>query len=131
MINVGMVDLFVRAEGLLERKLMVLAVSYPLIILEKSNGFEPQVDLKAKEFWKQFIAKSDEIRNSSDPIKDALDCANPLDIAKFNQLIDPLENCYTAAENIISEINAARLARKATRWLESSSIFQKVKNYDG
>lgn len=125
--SAGMVDQYVRAEGLLDRKLMVLAVSHPLTVLAAADGFNgPQVDLKAKDFWQRFISRREEIKQSTDPVSTALQCADPRDVIKFNDLIDPLENCYTSAQNIISEINAARLARKATRWLEESGLLERV-----
>lgn len=126
----GIVDEYIRAEGLLDRKLMVLAVSHPLVILEAAKDFDgPQIDLKAREFWARFIAKADEIKQSEDPIAAALECADPMDISRFNILIAPFENCYTSAEKIIPEINAVRVARRCTRWLEESKILQRARNY--
>ena len=128
--SAGIVDQYIRAEGLLDRKLMVLAVSHPLVILEAAKDFDgPQIDLKAREFWARFIAKADEIKQSEDPIAAALECADPMDVIRFNILIEPFENCYTSAEKIIPEINAVRVARRCTRWLEESNILQRARNY--
>ena len=128
--SAGIVDQYIRAEGLLDRKLMVLAVSHPLVILEAAKNFDgPQIDIKAKAFWARFIAKAEEIKQSEDPIAAALECADPMDISRFNILIAPLENCYTSAEKIIPEINAVRVARRCTRWLEESKILQRARNY--
>ena len=136
--NLALVDLMIRAEARLERRAAALAMVQPKILAETSAGWAPEVDQAAIRFFQKFekaraeILKADNDRS----IELARSCCGP----GFWLIMETIDqqsaetydmsilaggykiNSYDAAQSIISEITAARAARKAIRWVEQSGI---------
>jgi hypothetical protein len=120
------VEIMLRAEAALERRLCGLAICQPKVIA--SLKIRPEVDLGAKEFFAKFDQRREEILASDDlrAIQIAVECCpTTRDFDRFWRAIEDV-NTVDLAPNFGSELVAARTARKAIHWVESSDLLAEV-----
>ena len=127
--DVPLTDLMIRAESGLERKLCGLAIFQPKTIAELTADFTPEIDQAAIAFFMKFKKRRAEIMQAThDQALDiVMPCCGPDDFFnRFWPMVSANEiNTYTGAQEILTEIIAARTARKAIRWVEQSGLLEK------
>ncbi len=118
-----LVELIIRAEAALEKRLLALAVIYPKTIIETSNGFEPEIDLTVCRFWRKFKDQKEEILGADTETAQAiaLGCTERGEwlIYTDSYLKD---NAFLALGTIIPDLTAIRTVRKAIRWVEERGL---------
>lgn len=123
-----MVEIILRAEAAMERRLCGMAIIHPKIIV--SLSIRPEVDLAAIEFYKEFGKRIPEILAAADDdaaILIALKCCKRRDFFHFWAAVSTI-NAFEESQNFERELNAIRTARKAIRWVEESRILEEVTN---
>jgi len=111
-------------ERNLERKLLVLSVCRPKIILGLSDGFRPRIDDRVRIFWSRFTAARDEILASKRPDLATLNCDKADGFSRYFLCLDADEDTRSAAQTIIGEILAIRIAKvdRIPRQLEYANV---------
>lgn len=123
-------EIMLLAEHKLERRLCGLAICQPKVIA--LSKIRPEVEIGAIAFFKEFEKRIPDILAADEltAIKIALLCCkNYRDFWNFFTAIDNL-NTFEVAPNYGAELIAARTARKAIHWVETSGILEEAK-YDG
>ncbi len=129
--GVMLVDIMIRAESRLERKLAGLALYWPKTILKATHDYNPEVDLAAIDFFKEFKKNEKLIMASThDKAVDiAFLCWDPVQCIRLFLSLGLECNTALDCQKIVSEITAARTARKAIRWVEESGLIEGVMAY--
>jgi len=124
-----LVDIFLAAEGALERELCGLAIFQPQVIAK--SEIRPEVNLAAIEFFKKFDARKDEILAADDleAIKISCGCCDKDDWYRFYAEIYGV-NTFVDAQIFGPDLIALRTVRKALTWVQESGVLQRGK-YDG
>ncbi len=120
------VEIMLRAEAALERRLCGLAICQPKVIATLT--IRPEIDLAAKEFFDTFDRRKVDIMTADTEaaIKIAVECCSSYrDFYRFWTAVDEI-NAHREAPNFGAELIAARTARKAIAWVESSGILEGV-----
>lgn len=123
-----MVEIILRAERALERRLCGMAIIHPKIIA--SLSIRPEIDLAAIEFYKRFEKRIPDILAAEDDdaaIRIAVTCCKARDFFHFWAAVRSV-NAFEESQSIEKELNAIRTARKAIRWVEESRILEEVAN---
>lgn len=124
----AMVDVILRTEAAMERRLCGMALIHPKIIA--SLSIRPEIDLAAIEFYKRFEKRIPDILAVEDDdaaIRIAMTCCKTRDFFHFWAAVSSI-NAFEESQTFEKELNAIRTARKAIRWVEESRILEEVAN---